>query len=191
MTHTNEIRLQKGIDYELLNKARIDQHKTFEYLEEITRVSKDTIKNILNGKTKNPGVESLNPICEELGVSIQQVLRQSEKTEIENRGIKVDDASVLALKEIYELQISTLKETSEAHISNIRSHYEQHHEDLKENYEKRLSDKREIIDTQLAHIKSLEKECRHTRVFSWICVSVLVALLIAEVMNPNLGWLRY
>ena len=191
MTHTNEMRIQKGIDYELLNNARLEQNKTLDYLEKSTGVPKDTIKNMLNGKTKNPGVENLNPICEELGVPIQQVLRQSEKTEIEKQGIKVDDASVLALKEIYELQLAAVKETNEAHISNIRSHYEQHHEDLKENYERRLADKRELIDTKDAHIKALERECLHTKIFACACALILVSLLIIEVMNPNLGWIRY
>ena len=191
MTHTNEMRIQKGIDYELLNNARLEQNKTLDYLEKVTGVPKDTIKNMLNGKTKNPGVENLNPVCEELGVPIQQVLRQSEKTEIENRGIKVDDASVLALKEIYELQMSNVKETSEAHINNIRAHYEQHHEDLKENYEHRLADKRELIDSYKEYIKNLEKECKHNKIAFWICICVFVAVLIVEIMNPNLGWIRF
>lgn len=191
MTHTNEMRIQKGIDYELLNNARLEQNKTLDYLEKVTGVPKDTIKNMLNGKTKNPGVENLNPVCEELGVPIQQVLRQSEKTEIENRGIKVDDASILALKEIYELQIANVKETSEAHINNIRSHYEQHHEDLKENYEHRLADKREIIQTKDEHIKMLNKMCFTLGTSLGVCLAILIGLLIAEVMNPNLGWIQF
>ena len=80
---------------------------------------------------------------------------------------------------------------SETHINNIRSHYEQHRQDSIENYEKRLSDKREIIEEKDNHIKTLKKEMLYARIFSWICVGILVSLLIAELMNPNLGWLRF
>jgi hypothetical protein len=80
---------------------------------------------------------------------------------------------------------------NETHINNIRTHYEQHRQDVKENYEKRLADKREIIEQKDKHIKTLEKEILSSKIFSWVCVAVLVALLIAEVMNPNLGWLRF
>ena len=146
MTQCNEIKLPKGIDYELLNEARIAKNLTFDDLESLTQVPKDTVKNILTGKTKNPGVENLNPICIVLGVSIQKVLRQEEKTAIENQGIKNENAAVLALKEIYETQMAAAKATSEAHIANIRAHYEQHHKDLTDNFEKRLADKREIIE---------------------------------------------
>ena len=104
---------------------------------------------------------------------------------------EIKESSVFALKEIYEHQLSKMKETNEEHIHNIRSHYEQHHEDLKENYERRLADKRELIDSYKEHIITLERECRHSKIAFWICVVVFIAVLIAEVMNPNLGWLRF
>ena len=191
MIHTNDIKLQKGINYELLNEARIEKNLTMEKTAELADVPEPTVKNILTGKTKYPRSDNLDSICHVLGIPMEKALRQAEKTELENQGIKDGDLSVLALKEIYEMQLAATKEMNEAHIANIRAHYEQHHEDLKENYERRLADKRELIDTKDAHIKSLERSYLHSKVLSWICVSVLVALLIAEVMNPNLGWLRY
>ena len=75
--------------------------------------------------------------------------------------------------------------------NNDRNRCEKHLQDVKENYEKRLNDKREIIEQKDQHIETLKKENRSSKIFSWICVAILVALLIAEVMNPNLGWLRY
>ena len=191
MAQTEVFDIQEGIDYELLNDARLDKEWTIEDTARFSKVPEGTTKKILNGTTKNPGSENLSKLCHALGVSMAKVLRQEEKVEIEAQGIKEDNASILALKEIYELQNAMMKETNEAHINNIRAHYEQHHEDLKENYEKRLADKREIIDSQNEHIASLKKENLHLKVFSLICIVVLVGLLIAEVMNPNLGWLRY
>ena len=80
---------------------------------------------------------------------------------------------------------------SETHINNIRAHYEQHRQDSIENYERRLADKREIIEEKEKHIASLKTEMMYSKVFSLVCVGILVALLIAEVMNPNLGWFRF
>ena len=107
-----------------------------------------------------------------------------------NKG-EMQATSVLALKDIYEYQLAGIRETNEEHIHNIRSHYEQHHEDLKENYERRLSDKRELIESYKGHINTLEKDCRTSKIALWICVVVFIAVLIAEVMNPSLGWVRF
>lgn len=124
--------------------------------------------------------------------SLYKVLGTEEvKTQIENQGIKEGDVSVIALKEIYEKQQALFKETSETHINNIRSHYEQHHEDLKENFERRLADKRELIESYKEHIKTLEKDVRISKIAIWICVAAFIAFLIAELLNPNLGWFRY
>ena len=202
MTQCNEIKLPKGIDYELLNEARIAKNLTFDDLESLTQVPKDTVKNILTGKTKNPGVENLNPICIVLGVSIQKVLRQEEKTAIENQGIKNENAAVLALKEIYETQMAAAKATSEAHIANIRAHYEQHHKDLTDNFEKRLADKREIIEllkeeNEKLHTKLADQE-KNTRTGNLIrniiiatFVIGVVVLLIMEFVHPEHGWIRW
>lgn len=191
MIQTNDIKLQEGIDYRLLDDARKDRKWSVAQIAEYCDVPEGTTKNILNGSTLNPGAESLGKLCRGLNVPIEKVLRQDEQKEIEKQAIKDNDASVLALKEIYEMQVSTIKQTSEIHIANIRSHYEQHHEDLRENYEKRLSDKRELIESYKEHIKTLEKDSRSHKIAFWICAAVLIVILIAEVMNPNLGWLRY
>ena len=202
MTHANELNLQKGIDCELLNAAKDAKDLTFEDIEKRTNISKDTVKNILTGKTKNPGVESLAPICRELGVSIEAVLRQEEKREIEAQGIKNESAAVLALKEIYEAQMSAAKATSEAHIANIRAHYEQHHTDLVDNFEKRLSDKREIIEILKEENnelrKSLKKQAKETgtgnlirNIIIALFVIGTIVLLVLEFIHPEHGWIRW
>jgi hypothetical protein len=55
---------------------------------------------------------------------------------------------------------------------------------LVDNFEKRLADKREIIELQ-------KQEHKASKIVAWVFGFILVALLIAEVMNPNLGWFRY
>ena len=158
---------------------------TYEAIAEKSNRSESTVKNLCLGKAEDPRIDTVAPIIYALGGSMDEMLNPGKSKD------DLKEGSVTQLREMYETQIVTMKETSELHIGNIRSHYEQHHEDLKENYEKRLADKREIIETKDAHIKSLQKECLHAKVFSMICILVLVSLLIAEVMNPNLGWIKF
>ncbi len=189
------IRPQTEVNYTFLNETRKQKNLTFSEMETRTQVPEGTIKNILLGKTKNPGYEPLRKICSELDVPIEKAFisdgADRMKTQIETQGIKEGNVSVLALKEIYEHQIGVINATSEAHINNIRSHYQQHHEDLKENYEKRLADKRELIESYKEHIDTLGKEFLMCKIALIACVVVFIAVLIAELMNPNLGWLRY
>ena len=202
MVQPNTLNLQEGIDFKLLDDARLDKGWSIATTAEYCDVPEGTTKKILNGNTLNPGAENLGKLCRGLGVPMEKVLRQAEKTKIENQGIKNNDASILALKEIYELQNTAMKETSEAHIANIRAHYEQHHEDLKENYEKRLSDKREIIDLLTLEVsdlkKQLEQKDQDTKVGNLIRNCIIgffvigtIILLVLEFMHPSHGWIRF
>jgi transcriptional regulator with XRE-family HTH domain len=170
---------------EYLSLLKAKTGLTYEAIAEKSNRSESSVKNLCTGKSDDPRIDTIAPIVYALGGSMDEMLNpQKSKDELK-------ETSVIALKDTYEYQAHLLQESSEAHINNIRAHYEQHHEDLKENYERRLADKRELIETKDAHIKTLERECLSSKVFSWICVLVLVGLLIAEVMNPNLGWFRY
>ena len=157
---------------------------TYEAIAEKSKRSESTVKNLCSGKTEDPRLDTVAPVIYAMGGSIDEMFTGKNKD-------AVKEISINSIKEIYEQQLSEIAKTSETHINNIRAHYEQHRQDSIENYEKRLSDKREIIKQKDSHIKTLEKEILSSKIFAWICVAVLVALLIAEVMNPNLGWLRY
>lgn len=191
MILNNDIKLQEGIDFKLLDDARKDRKWSVSQTAEYADVPEGTTKNILNGTTLNPGAENLGKLCRTLGVPIEKVLRIDEQKQIEKQGIKNDDASVLALKEIYEMQISAMKETNEAHIANIRSHYEQHHEDLVENFEKRLADKRELNDALKEQLMELKKDNFIKGIIIAILVIIFVGLFILELTHPEHGWLRY
>lgn len=168
-----------------LNEKRVQAGLTFEAVASLSNRPESTVKNLCNGKTEDPRLETVIPIMKAVGGSFDEMLFP-DKTKDEMK-----ETSVLALKDIYEYQLSALRKTNEEHVHNIRSHYEQHHEDLKENFERRLADKRELIESYKEHIKSLEKEVRSSKISFWICIAVFVSVLIAEVMNPNLGWFRF
>lgn len=168
-----------------LNAKRVEKGLTYEAVANESNSAESTVKNLLTGKSEDPRFKTIIPIMEAVGGSFDEML-YPEKTKGER-----NDSSVIALKDMYEHQISIIKETHEAHVHNIRSHYEQHHEDLKENYERRLSDKRELIESYKEHIISLKKDCRVCKIAFSICVAVFIAVLIAELMNPDLGWFRF
>ena len=158
---------------------------TYEAIAEMSGRSESSVKNLCLGKSDDPRIDTIAPIVYALGGSMDEMLNPKKNKD------EIKQTSVIALKDSYEYQASLLKEANEQHINNIRAHYEQHHEDLKENFERRLADKRELIESYREHIKTLEKDCRSNKISFWICVVVFVGILIAEVMNPNLGWFRF
>lgn len=168
-----------------LNEKRLQAGLTYEAIATISNTPESTVKNLCTGKTKNPQLETIIPIMEAVGGSYDEMLHP-EKTKDEMK-----ETSVLALKDIYEYQLSEIRKTNEEHINNIRAHYEQHHEDLKDNYERRLADKRDLIESYKEHIKTLQKEFLISKIALGICVVVFIGVLIAELLNPNLGWFRY
>lgn len=158
---------------------------TYEAIAEKSSRSESTVKNLCLGKADDPRIDTIAPIVYALGGSLDEMLNPKKSKD------ELKETSVIALKDSYEHQASLMKEANEIHINNIRSHYEQHHEDLKENFERRLADKRELIESYKEHIKTLEKDCRICKIAIWICVAAFIAFLIAELLNPNLGWFRY
>ena len=158
---------------------------TYEAIAEKSNRSESTVKNLFAGKSDNPGIDTVAPVIYAMGGSIDEMYNPGKSKDT------MKEISISSIKEIYEFQLAETAKMSETHINNIRAHYEQHRQDSIENYEKRLADKREIIEEKEQHIKSLKIEMMYSRIFSLVCVGILVALLLAEVMNPNLGWLRF
>ena len=170
---------------EYLSLLKAKTGLTYEAIAEKSNRSESSVKNLCTGKSDDPRIDTIAPIVYALGGSLDEMLNPRKSKD------ELKETSVIALKDTYEYQANLLKESSEAHINNIRSHYEQHHEDLKENFERRLSDKRELIESYKDHIKSLEKDCRSHKIAFWLCICFLVGILLLEVMNPSLGWIRF
>ena len=195
MIQTTDIINNECINHGILRDAMEDKKLTYDAIEKGCGIPAATVKNILTSKTKNPRSDTLRTLCRFLDVPIENVYDQDkiheEKVQIEIQAIKEDHVSTIALKEIYEFQMAAIKETNEAHITNIRTHYENHVADLKENFEHRSEDKKEIIKMQEEHIKTLKKGCMILGFAFAVCFLILVGVLVAEVMNPNLGWIQY
>ena len=150
---------------------------TYEAIAEKSKRSESTVKNLCSGKSEDPRLDTVAPVIYAMGGSVDEMYTGKNKD-------AVREISISSIKEIYEQQLIDMSKTHEAHISNIRAHYEQHIEDLKENFEKRLADKSEII-------KEKNNHANFFKILACVGLAILIGLLILEVSNPNLGWLRF
>lgn len=150
---------------------------TFEMIAEKSGRSVSTVKNLSSGKSEDPRLDTVAPIIYAVGGSLDEMFTGKSKD-------VVKEFSINSIKEMYEFQLEEQRKTTEAHIENIRAHYEQHREDITKNYEMRLADKSEII-------KEKDKRINFLTISTCLCLFVLIGLLILEVSNPNLGWLRF
>ena len=177
--------MQAELVAEYLSLLKAKTGLTYEAIAEKSKRSESSVKNLCTGKSDDPRIDTIAPVVYALGGSLDEMLNPKKSKD------ELKETSVIALKDTYEYQASLLKDASEEHINNIRLHYEQHHEDLKENFERRLADKRELIESYKEHIISLKKEFLICKIALLACVALFITFLIAELLNPNLGWFRY
>ena len=156
---------------------------TYETIAEASGIPESTVKKLFSGKVENPGLDTILPIMNVLGGSFEEITGKNKD--------EVKEFSIASIKEMYEFQLEEQRKTEEAHIANIRAHYEQHREDVTKNYEMRLADKREIIEEKDEHIKTLKKENLISKILAAVGYGILIVLLILEVTNPNLGWIKF
>lgn len=160
-----------------LSNLKAKSGLTYETIAEKSQRSESTVKNLCSGKTEDPRLDTVAPVIYAMGGSIDEMYTGKSKD-------RIKEFSIESIKEMYEFQLAEHKATSEAHINNIRAHYEQHREDTINNYEMRLTDKREII-------KEKDNQIKFLKIAACVGFGILIALLILEVSNPNLGWLRF
>ena len=179
-----------------LAKLKKDTGLTTKAISEKSKRSESTVKNLIEGTTEDPRLDTVAPIVYAMGGSLDEMFNPDKSKDA------MKEVSVNSLKEVYEFQLAAMKETNETHIADIRAHYEQHREDVKENYEKRLSDKREIIEILKdenaklsAKFKEREKETKIGNLIRNIIIALFViattVLLALEFIHPEHGWIRW
>lgn len=160
-----------------LTKCIKKNNLTLEFVAQKSGVPLSTIKNLCSGKTANPGILNALPVIYAVGGTPEEMVSG------ENQDV-VKEFSIDSIKEMCEQAITEIVKTNEIHINNVRAHYEQHRDDVTHNYEMRLEDKREII-------KEKNKQLRLWQILAGVGYGILIILLILEVSNPSLGWLRF
>ena len=135
--------------------------------------SAETVKNLRTGKTDNPGIFTSAPILYAANGSVDDMFGHSTKN---------DSGEVFAnaIKELSEYQLKI----NETHINNIRSHYERQNAENEKHHQ-------EIVKLKDEHISMLKKTLLIVGIVAGVAISILIILLILEVSNPELGWLRF
>ena len=141
----------------------------YEAVAQKSNTSEATVKNLCSGKTENPGILTLAPVVYAANGSLDVMCGKTKED--------IDEKTKDLIKEMSEFQFDEYRKTEEAHINNIRAHYEQHREDTISNFERLIKEK----DNQL----------KLWRVLALVGFAILIGLLILEVTNPNLGWIKF
>ena len=161
-----------------LTKLRKDTGLTYKAIGEISDRSESTVKNLCEGKTEDPRLDTIAPVIYAMGGSLDEMFNPGKSKDA------MKEISVVSLKEAYEFQLATMKETNEMHIANIRAHYERHIDELKESHKK-------IEEHYEKHIATILLDKKWFRLGFCISIFIFAALCVAELLNPNLGWFRY
>lgn len=143
---------------------------TIEVWAEKSNASVSTLKNLLSGKTEDPRLATIAPYIYAGGGSVDEMYTGKSKDQIK-------EISISSIKEIYELQMTERAKSYEEHTNAIRAHYEQHRADTITNYERLLKEKNNQVN--------------FFKILSCIGFGILIALLILEVANPSLGWIKF
>ena len=159
-----------------LTKIIKETGNNYETIAQKSNTSESTVKNLCFGKTENPGLLTIAPVVYAANGSLDAMCGKTKED--------IDEKTKNLIKEMSEFQFEEYRKTEEAHICNIRTHYEQHREDSIANFERLLSEK----DYQIKFFKKLASIC-----FILACIgfAILIALLILEIANPNLGWIKF
>ena len=141
----------------------------YEIVAQKSNTSEATVKNLCSGKTENPGILTLAPIVYAANGSLDVMCGKTKED--------IDEKTKELMKEMSEFQFDEYRKTEEAHINNIRAHYEQHREDTISNFERLIKEK--------------DKQINFFKILACIGFAILIGLLILEVTNPSLGWIKF
>ena len=152
-----------------LNALKTKGNYTYADISNLSGIPEATIRKIFSGETADPRFETIQKLVTSMGGSMDKILAEDDnKPDIEQIG-KLEADVIKAVKDIYENRVA----------------------DLKEHTDRRLDDKMEIIENQNEHIKTLKKELFLSKIFTCIGFGILIVLLILEVANPDLGWIKF
>ena len=168
--------LDENFTAKYLTKIIKESGNTYESVAQKCNMSESTVKNICLGKTVNPGILNVAPIVYAANGSLDIMCGKSKED--------IDEKTKNLIKEMSEFQFAEYRKTEEAHINNIRGHYEQHREDTISNYERLLSEKEN-------QVKLFKKITAISFAIACIGFAILIVLLILEVTNPSLGWIKF
>jgi predicted transcriptional regulator len=149
-----------------LNTLKNKGNFTIETIANLSGVPEPTVKNIFSGKTEDPRFETVSAIVVAMGGSLDSIYTAAKKDDVEAN-------AVITIKESYEQRIADIKEHYEHRLNEKDKHYE-----------------RLLLEAE-KHIDTIKLDKRWFRIGFVVSIFIFALLCVAELLNPNLGWLRY
>ena len=160
-----------------LTKLKAKTGLTYEAIAEQTGLSLSTVKNLFLGKSDDPRLNTVRPVVRVLNGSLDEMCEGKPKEALQ-------ETSLIAMKEMYEFQIAQMRKDEEIRVANIRADHDKYIATINENH-------KQISDEKDKRIKLLTKIAIGTSVAFGLCALILTTLLILEVTNPNMGWIKF
>lgn len=149
-----------------LNALKNKGNFTYEAISNLSGIPEATVRNILTGKTEDPRFETVSALVNSMGGSLDAIYTAAKKEDVEAN-------AVIAIKEAYEERILIIKEHYEHRLSEKDKHYER------------------LLAEAEKHIETIKLDKRWFRIGFVVSIFIFALLCVAELLNPNLGWLRY
>ena len=163
-----------------LNTLKNQGNFTYETIANLSGIPEATIKNVFSGKTEDPRFETVSAIILSMGGSLDAVYNPNKKE-------SPDANTILMLKEMHEKHLADVKEHYEHRLAELKEHYRELKErnaEMKERHEERIAEINE-------HIKTIKLDKRWFRISTCILAAAFIALLVAEVLFPGHGWIKF
>ena len=149
-----------------LNALKTKGNFTYETVSNLSGVPESTVKNLFTGKTEDPRFETVAAIVLAMGGSLDAIYSAAKQEDVEANAV------------------ITITESCEHRMADMKEHYEQ-----------RLSEKDRYYERLFAeaerHIQTIMLDKKWFRIGFAIAVIIFAMLCVAELLNPNLGWIRY
>lgn len=149
-----------------LNTLKNKGNFTYDTISKLSGVPEATVKNIFSGKTEDPRFETVSALVNSMGGSLDAIYTAAKSKDIEAN-------AVISIKNMYEERITIIKEQYEQRLADKDKHFE-----------------RLLIEAE-KHIETIKLDKRWFRIATVVSVVIFALLCVAELLNPNLGWLRY
>ena len=160
-----------------LNALKNKGNFTYEAVSNLSGVPESTVKNIFTGKTEDPRFETVAAIVLAMGGSLDAIYSAAKQEDVEAN-------AVITLKESYEKRIEDIREHYEHRLAEKDRHYEHRLAETDRHYER-------LLDAAEKHIQTIMLDKKWFRIGFAIAVIIFAMLCVAELLNPNLGWIRY
>ena len=165
---------------------------THAIMAEKTGIPESTITKLFNGSSKSPTLETVLPIANLLNISLNDMAVIDDNS---NGSAPPVVQSVSAVSPLIDQFNKQLTEAYEKQIKIKRENFDRQFKQNSDHYEKQI---KIITDSYERHIQGYERIIKRKN--KWITilscalgviVATILATLVYDILNPDMGWIQY